>query len=161
MICQRFSTFKPLTHFPFRVKSNVMNIIAVEKKFFFIRQILIGIISVALVVCSVYYEPFMMQSAQSCTPDSSIFTLSFVEDVEAEPETVSTKADELASVSARTSAARFPQNKLFSTFLRALIALCGLFLFLFVPAYSDPDNEIGIHIHFQNIISYIQSQIGL
>lgn len=122
---------------------------------------MIGIISVALVVCSVYYEPFMMQSAQSCTPDSSIFTLSFVEDVEAEPETVSTKTEELASVSARTSAARFPQNKLFSTFLRALIALCGLFLFLFVPAYSDPDNENGIHIHFQNIISYIQSQIGL
>lgn len=135
--------------------------IAVEKKDFFIRRILIGIISVALIVCSVYYEPFMMQSAQSCTPDSSIFTLSFVEDVEAEPETVNTKTDELASVSARASAARFPQNKLFSTFLRALIALCGLFLLLFFPAYNDPDNENGIHIHFQNIISYIQSQIGL
>lgn len=135
--------------------------IAVEKKDFFIRRILIGIISAALVVCSVYYEPFIMQSAQSCTPASSIFTLSFVEDVEAEPETVNTKTDELVSVSARTSATRVPQNKLFSTFLRALIALCGLFLFLFIPAYNDPDNENGIHIHFQNIISYIQSQIGL
>lgn len=150
----------PLTHFPFRVKSGVMDI-AVEKKDFFIRRILIVIISVALVVCSVYYEPFIMQSSQSSIPASSIFTLSFIEDVEAEPETVSTKTDELASVSARTSATRVPQNKLFSTFLKALIALCGLFLFLSIPAYSDPDNENGIHIHFHNIISYIQSQIGL
>lgn len=61
---------------------------------------MIGIISVALIVCSVYYEPFMMQSAQSHTPDSSIFTLSFVEDVEAEPETVNTKTDELTPLSA-------------------------------------------------------------
>ena len=136
-------------------------IIADTKKDFCFKRILLGIISVALVVCSVYYEPFVTQSFQKGNSPSSIFTSSFIEDVEAEPETVSTKADELASVSARTSTCRSPQSKLFSTFWKALVTLCGLFLFPFIPTYDNPDNENGNHVHFKHIISYIQSQTGL